>query len=136
MTRTQYLVAASIDGFIADPGGSLDWLFQAEGLASADATAAKEARFTGFFADVGAMAMGAATYEWVLRHERLLEEPSKWQAYYGEVPCWVFTHRELPAVPGARLRFVSGDVTPVHEQMTAAAGGRNLWLVGGGELPD
>jgi dihydrofolate reductase len=134
MTQTQYLVAASIDGFIADSLDSLDWLFQAEAMASADATAAKEARFTGFFGGIGAMAMGAATYEWVVGHERLLEQPGKWQAYYGDVPCWVFTHGELPAVPGARLSFVSGDVRPVHEQMTAAAGGRNLWLVGGGEL--
>jgi len=134
MTQTQYLVAATIDGFIADPAHSLQWLFQAEEMASADATAAKEARFSTFFADVGAMAMGAATYEWVLRHEHLLEQPGKWQDYYGDVPCWIFTHHDLPAVPGARLSFVSGDVTLVHEQMTAAAGGRNLWLVGGGEL--
>jgi len=134
MTVTQYLVAASIDGFIADNMDSLDWLFQAEGMASAEATTAKDARFTAFFRGIGAMAMGAATYEWVIRHEHLLDEPDKWQAYYGDVPCWVFTHGDLPAVPGARLSFVSGDVRPVHEQMTAAADGLNLWLVGGGEL--
>jgi dihydrofolate reductase len=134
MAETQYLVAASIDGFIADSLDSLDWLFQAEGIASADATAAKEARFSTFFSGVGAMAMGAATYEWVVGHERLLEQPGKWQDYYGDVPSWVFTHGDQPAVPGARISFVSGDVRPVHEQMTAAAGGKNLWLVGGGEL--
>jgi dihydrofolate reductase len=134
MTATQYLVASSIDGFIADTMDSLDWLFQAERMASAEATAAKDARFTRFFSGIGAMAMGAATYEWVVGHEHLLDEPDKWQAYYGDVPCWVFTHGDQPAVPGARLSFVSGDVRPVHEQMTAAAGGRNLWLVGGGEL--
>jgi len=134
VTAAQYFVAASIDGFIADSADSLDWLFQAEGMASADATAAKNASFTKFFRDIGAMAMGAGTYEWVVRHEHLLDEPGKWQAYYGDVPCWVFTHRQLPPVPGARLNFVSGDVMPVHEQMAAAAGESNLWLVGGGEL--
>ena len=134
MTQTQYLVAASIDGFIADAADSLEWLFQAEGMASAEATAAKEARFTRFFRGIGAMAMGAGTYEWVVRHERLHEQPGKWQDYYGDVPCWIFTHRDLPAVPGARMSFVSGDVKPVHQQMTEAAGERNVWLVGGGEL--
>jgi len=32
------------------------------------------------------------------------------------------------------IRVVQGPVGPVHEQMVAAAGGRNVWVVGGGEL--
>jgi dihydrofolate reductase len=46
----------------------------------------------------------------------------------------VFTHRDLPAIPNADIRFVQGDVKPVHDEMTAVAGGKNIWLVGGGEL--
>jgi len=134
VAKTQYLVAASLDGFIADQDNSLEWLFQAEAAARAEATAAKEDRFTQFFRAVGAMAMGATTYEWVLEHEKLLDQPDKWHDYYGDVPSWVFTHRQLPPIPGARISFVSGDVRPVHEQMTAAAAGQNVWIVGGGEL--
>jgi dihydrofolate reductase len=128
VAKTQYCTATSIDGFIADRDNSLDWLYQA------GQSAGKEDRFSGFLAGVGAMAMGAKTYEWVLEHERLLEEPGKWQQWYGSVPCWVFTHRRLPAVPGAELVFTCGDVRGVHEEMTTAAGGGNLWLVGGGDL--
>ena len=29
---------------------------------------------------------------------------------------------------------MQGDVAPVHAEMTDEAGGRNVWLVGGGEL--
>lgn len=134
MVQTQYLVAASIDGFIADAGNSLEWLFQAESQEAPDIAAARAQRFIEFFAGVGAMAMGATTYEWVLGHERLLEQPGKWQQYYGDVPCWIFAHRDLPPIPGARLHFVSGAVAPVHDAMTTAANGRNVWLVGGGEL--
>jgi dihydrofolate reductase len=134
VAKTQYLVAASIDGFIADAGNSLEWLFQAEANATPVASAAREERFTRFFSATGAMAMGATTYLWVVEHEHLMEQPAKWHDYYGDVPCWVFTHRLLPVVPGARLNFVSGDVRPAHEQMTAAADGRNLWVIGGGEL--
>ena len=126
--RTQYYTATSIDGFIADHGNSLDWLFQAE------TSPGKDDRFRAFFADVGAMAMGATTYEWVLAHENLIEEPSRWQQYYSSVPCWVFTHRQLPVIPGADLVFARGAVRPVHERMARAADGRNIWLVGGGEL--
>jgi dihydrofolate reductase len=80
------------------------------------------------------MAMGATTYEWVVEHERLLDDPGKWHGYYGDTPCWVFTHRTLAAIPGADVFFVQGDVEPVHEQMVQAAAGKNVWLVGGGDL--
>jgi dihydrofolate reductase len=46
----------------------------------------------------------------------------------------VFTHRELSPIPDAEILFVQGDVAPVHEQMTRAAGEKNIWLVGGGDL--
>jgi dihydrofolate reductase len=126
--KTQYFTATSIDGYIADADNSLDWLFQAHDDSH------DETRWDAFIGAVGAMAMGATTYEWVLEHEKLLEEPAKWHEFYGEIPCWVFTHRELPPIPDADLRFVQGDVRPVHEGMRAAAAGKNIWLVGGGEL--
>jgi dihydrofolate reductase len=127
MPKTQYYTATTIDGFIAGPDNSLSWLFEVEDEGD-------RSPFPAFFAGVGAFAMGATTYEWVLEHDSLLENPSKWQEYYGSVPCWVFTHRELPPIPGAALTFVSGDVRPVHAAMTAAAGDKNVWMVGGGEL--
>jgi dihydrofolate reductase len=77
--------------------------------------------------------MGSTTYEWILDHEFAGKDPVEWKWPY-DVPCWVFTHRRLQVVPGAQIRFVSGDVVPVHEEMLAAAGGRNLWIVGGGDL--
>ncbi len=128
MTKTQYYTATSIDGFIADADNSLEWLFQAASSGIADT------RFGRFFAGIGAMAMGSTTYQWVLEHERLLDDPGKWRGFYGDTPCWVFTHRDLPPVPGATLSFVRDDVGPVHERMVAAAHGRNIWLVGGGDL--
>jgi len=129
MARTQYYTATTVDGFIADESNSLEWLFEVprDGGTGAEG-------FAEFFDGVGAMAMGATTYEWVLDHERLLARPEQWRKWYGTTPCWVFTHRELPVVPDADIRFVQGDVTPVHDEMVAAAGGKNVWLVGGGEL--
>jgi dihydrofolate reductase len=125
MALTQYYTATSVDGFIADADNSLDWLFE---------VTERDDRFGPFLAGVGAFAMGATTYEWVLEQEKLLDEPEKWQQWYGDRPSWVFTHRDLPVIPGAAITFVSGDVRPVHAAMTEVAGGRNIWLVGGGEL--
>jgi dihydrofolate reductase len=126
VTTTQYYTATSIDGFIADQHNSLDWLFEVDSK-GAD-------QFHAFFADVGAFAMGATTYEWALAHHKLLDQPQTWQEWYGETPSWVFTHRDLPQVPGANITFVSGDVRPVHEAMVSAAHGKNVWLIGGGDL--
>jgi dihydrofolate reductase len=44
------------------------------------------------------------------------------------------TSRDLAPRDGGDLRFASGDVRPVFQAMTAAAGGKDLWLVGGGDL--
>ncbi|HEX2428996.1 MAG TPA: dihydrofolate reductase family protein [Gaiellaceae bacterium] len=86
-----------------------------------------------FVSHVGALAMGSTTYEWILDHEFAGKDPAEWKWPY-DIPCWVFTHKQLQVVPGAEIRFVSGDVAPVHGEMVAAAGERNLWIVGGGDL--
>lgn len=77
--------------------------------------------------------MGSATYEWMLRHADTVkaEAGSAWP--YTQ-PAWIFSRRTLPVIPGADLRFVQGDVRPVHAAMRATAGDRNLWVVGGGDL--
>ncbi|MFF5077762.1 dihydrofolate reductase family protein [Actinoplanes sp. NPDC000266] len=131
MPKTQYYTATTLDGYLADEHNSLDWLFEV-GESRADESGVSP--FEAFFAGVGAFAMGATTYEWVLDHDALLDNPAKWAEYYGDVPAWIFTHRDLPPIPGADLKFVQGDVRPVHEAMTRAAAGRNIWLVGGGDL--
>ena len=70
--------------------------------------------------------MGSTTYEWILDHAK------GWP--YADVPSWVFSSRELRPVEGADIRFVRGDVAPVHAELTAAAGEKNVWIVGGGPL--
>ena len=122
-TRTTYYTATTLDGFIADEHDSLDWLFvqrhRDEGPLS----------YAAFITDVGALCMGATTYEWIRRH--MAENGEKW-AY--DVPTFVFSHHPPETVEGADVRFVTGDVRPVHAAMVGAAGGRDLWVVGGGDL--
>ena len=123
--QTHYYTATSIDGRIADEQDSLAWLFQLPGDPGADE------RYEAFVAGIGAVVMGSTTYEWLLREE-IRDDPGRWP--YTQ-PTWVFTSRTLPAVPGADLRFVSGPVAPVHAEIAALLGeGKDLWLVGGGEL--
>jgi dihydrofolate reductase len=88
----QYFTATSLDGYIADADQSLDWLFAVE-------RDDDDQSFDRFASGVGAMAMGATTYSWVLDHEpEILESSERWRGYYADRPCWVFTHRDLPRV--------------------------------------
>jgi dihydrofolate reductase len=124
---TQYYTATTLDGFIADENHSLDWLFTRQQDPDGPGN------YKAFIAEVGALAMGRTTYDWVLDHEFADEDPADRKWPY-EMPCWVFTHRQAQVVPGADIRFTSADVASVHEELLAAAGGRNVWIVGGGDL--
>ena len=123
--KTQYYTAASLDGFIADPQNSLDWLFQFG--------EEEESDYPDFIRDVGSIAMGSTTYEWILEHH-IRPDADRPQAWAYQQPTWVFTSRSLPVIPGMDIRFVKGDVRSVHRGMVEAAGGKNVWIVGGGEL--
>jgi dihydrofolate reductase len=127
VSLTQYYTATTLDGFIADPDNSLEWLFIREREDDGPLN------YGEFIAEVGAMAMGSTTYEWILDHEFAGKDPTERKWPY-EIPCWVFTHRQLPVIPDARIEFTSADVAVVHEQMLVAAGDRNVWIVGGGDL--
>ncbi|QLQ02043.1 MAG: dihydrofolate reductase [Thiobacillus sp.] len=123
--KTQYYAATSLDGFIATENDSLDWLFPLGDLNSSS--------YPAFIADVGALAMGSATYEWMVRNaEKLASETGS--AWPYTQPAWVFSSRRLPIIDGANIRFVNGKVRDVHTEMQAAAGTQNIWIVGGGDL--
>ena len=127
MSLTQYYTATTLDGFIADPDNSLDWLFTREREDDGPMN------YGEFIADVGAMAMGSTTYEWILDHEFADKDQAEWKWPY-DIPCWVFTHRQLPVVPDSGIEFTSADIATVHKEMVGAAGDRNVWIVGGGDL--
>ena len=121
---TIYFTASSIDGFIADPDNSLSWLL------SRDVDTRGPMGYEGFVDQVGALAMGSTTYEWILEHQVNAAPPVPWPY---EAPTWVFSTRDLPAV-SANVHLVRGDVADIHPRMADAAGERAVWVVGGGDL--
>ena len=123
MNRTTYYTATTLDGFIADEHHSLDW------LVTQDIDRTGPLNYDEFIARVGAVIMGASTYEWIVEHHVAKGEPWSYS-----LPSWVFTHRDLAGVGGADIRFVRGDVKSVHAEAVAAAGGKDVWIVGGGDL--
>jgi dihydrofolate reductase len=114
---TIYYTACTLDGFIATPDHSLEWLL------SRDIDPEGPMHYDAFAERVGACAMGANTWQWILDHDA---------AGWNPKPTWVLTHREFE--PAERVRFTDADVATVHAEMVEAAAGRDVWLVGGGDL--
>jgi dihydrofolate reductase len=127
MTKTQYYCAASLDGFIAESDDTLDWLMKYEGSFEGDAEPIKGA-YDRYYEGVGALVMGSVTYEFVL-------ELGRGWPYEGK-PTWVLTTRDLPKPDGegVDVRFANATVRDLHDELIAAAGERDLWVVGGGNV--
>jgi dihydrofolate reductase len=135
VSRTQYYCAASLDGYIADRDDGLDWLLSYEGEFGDERAEpgpmGEGGAYERFYDGVGALISGSTTYEFVLDQ---LSGGSEWP-YKGK-PYWVLSSRELPVpdTAGADVRIANAEVADLHGEMIRAAGGRNLWIVGGGNV--
>ena len=135
MAKTQYYAAATLDGFIAEADDSLGWLMGYEG--SYEGEEAEPGPMSGggsyeqFYDGVGALVSGSTTYEFVLDH---MDDDSSWP-YKGK-PCWVLSSRDLgvPEGEGVDVRIANSPVADLHDEMLAAADGKNLWIIGGGNV--
>ena len=114
----QLYIAQSLDGYVADEEGGVAWL--------EEAGKGGDFGYDEFFREVGAVAMGSTTYEQILSWD------IAWP--YPEMPNWVFTRRKLGTPEGAEVRFVQGSPREHMEEIDASAAGKNVWLVGGGDL--
>src|ERR687891_383105 len=135
MSRVRYYCATSLDGYIAESDDTLDWLLKYEGSFEAEGAEpgpmAEGGSYERFYEQVGALISGAKTYEFVLDH---LADDSEWP-YRGK-PCWVLSSRELPVPEGedVDVRIADAKVPELYDEMIAAAGDRNLWVIGGGNV--
>lgn len=114
-TEVVYAVAASLDGFIADADGGVDWLHQA--MVKGEGYGLSE-----FMASIDAVLMGSGTYEKSLALGG--------GGFGSSTPCWVFSKRPLAGkgvtVTAAEPKAI---VATLPEQ-----GIRRAWLMGGGKL--
>jgi dihydrofolate reductase len=117
---TVYFTASSLDGYIVDEAESLDW------LTSRAVDADGPFGYQAFMESVGALVMGSATYEWVVNNH-----PGDWMY---EQPSWVLTHRPQIIADGHPVQTFAGEVTELHAKLVSAAAGKDVWVVGGGDV--
>jgi dihydrofolate reductase len=108
-------LAISLDGFIADENGGVDWLNDFP-------TPGEDYGMNAFFKQCGTAIMGSKTYEQML----------SFNDWYKGMDGIVFTSRQLPAIKNQPIKFIKGDPTPIVEELRKNK--KDSWLVGGGQL--
>ncbi|MBX3569962.1 MAG: dihydrofolate reductase [Rhizobiaceae bacterium] len=116
MTDIIYMFAMSLDGFIARPDGSFDWL--------ADFPADADFDFDAFLGSVTGIVMGRASYEAARRDGR-------WD--YAGWPTVVATNRPVDDLPG-NVRAVAGRPAELVADLRERGATGRIWLFGGGDL--
>jgi dihydrofolate reductase len=104
--------AMSLDGFIAGPDDAMDWVMEYE----------KEFSFPEVVAATGAMLVGRGTFE---AARRMSAEDTS----YDGGPVFVLTHRP-PDEPEPGVTFLTCDLAEAVATARAAAGGKNLEILG------
>ena len=116
MARIVGYIAASLDGFIADPDEGLEWLFKAD----ADLG---EHHYDKFIKGIRTVVMGRTTYDW------LVKSGTPWP--YAEQRSLVVTSRPIPD-PAGQLE-IRTDVDALIAELRALDDG-DVWMLGGGQL--
>jgi len=121
MTRYRFYTATSLDGFLADEHDSLDWLLSQP---TGEESILPYDRFIG---EVGAIVTGRTTYDWVLENDGAVEG-----AWVFTQPTFLFTRRAVEQRDG--VTAVSGPPAEHRAAIEEAASGKDVWIVGGGDL--
>ena len=106
----------SLDGFIAGPGDTMDWVF--------DFVAPDE--FPEIAAATGAMLIGRRTYE---AGNRMKADKPGSTDYPFSGPVFVLAHNP-PDPPDPAVTFLTGDIGEAVATARSAAGGKNLEILG------
>ena len=121
MSRVQYYAAASLDGYIAEEDGGLQWLFDA----ADDPAEGEDANYNAFYAAGAALAIGATP----TRSCSATTRGTTPGARPGSSPTATCRRPTAPTSASSQ-----GSRADHIDAMRAAAGDGILWVLGGGEL--
>lgn len=113
MGKLKLFIASSLDGYIARPDGSADWLFT-DG----------DYGYHEFYNSIGTVLMGRKTYDKVLE--------------FGDYPykdkrSIIFTRQDPSLQVTDKLEFVSGDIVKFTDSLRRSESD-DVWLVGGSQI--
>ena len=119
MRKVTLYIAMSLDGYIADRNGGVDWLDgQEEGSDTSDS-------YETFLQEIDTVVMGWRTY-----HQLVTElSPGKW--VYQGLDSYVVTHRDLPSA--GEIHFTQRPPCQLVRELRQGQG-KGIWICGGGEV--
>lgn len=119
MRKVVVFVAVSLDGFLADAEGKVDWIRDEEEGTSDGGI------YSSFIRSVDTVIMGYRTY-----HQIVCElSPEMW--VYAGMRSYVVTHREIPST--REIAFTHQDPCDLV-RMLKQQPGNDIWVCGGADL--
>ena len=117
MEKVVLYLAMSVDGYIADEQGGVDWLGGDGSQPDAPGS------YPSFYETVDAIVMGWSTYHQIVTQL----SPDSWP--YAGRPCYVVTHRQEADREG--ICFWKGELTALTNKLKPECTG-NVWICVGG----
>lgn len=119
MRKVVLYIAMSLDGYIADSRGAVDWL---NGHSD---TEENIDTYSTFIKNVDTVVMGWNTY-----HQITTElSPNEW--IYKDLTSYVVTHRPLPSTEN--IKFVQDNPCSIVQKLKPEQG-KDIWICGGGQV--
>ena len=118
MTPLKLYIATSLDGYIATADGSVEWL-------DAYQSDEEDYGYHRFYDSVDTLLMGGNTYRAILGFG------CDWP--YAGKQTWVLS-RSIQAATSGQFGIISRDTLTFVRQLKSLETGKDIWLVGGGEI--
>lgn len=112
-------MVASLDGFVAKPDESIEWLNYGHPYENGISLSKEE--IDTFLKSINCYVMGSKTYEKALNYG--------WP--YGDTPVFVISQRKL-MTKRSTVKFLSGSLNSIFQEISSSY--KNIWMVGGPTL--
>lgn len=117
MKNIKLYIISSLDGYIARPDGDLDWLLEFKKSSKVDSV------YKDFFESVDTIIMGGRAYREIICMDVI------WP--YKDKATYIVTHN--PILEKENVYYITDNVIESISQLKQGTG-KDIWLVGGGEL--
>lgn len=118
MKKVKLFIAMSIDGYIADSNGNVEWL---EGHSNDDSYDS----YSEFIKDIDTIIMGSKTYQQIVTEL----SPDKW--IYEDLTTYVVTHNPKPSTE--EIHFVNESLISLVDRLRKQQG-MDIWICGGANI--